>query len=436
MEKLWIIIKREYLTRVLKKSFIISTFLTPILMVLLFAAVGYFMSYKTDKTQKILVVDSEKILGNTLKDEPNLYFSFSPATFEDAKQNYDANVYNGILYLPAIKDINTNKATAYFYSDERLSLETNALIERKIEAKIRDYKIEKLNLDKSKLESLQTNVTIEPKKINPNGKDEATSLTDKVAGALGTILGIILYMSIILYGTSVMRGVMEEKMNRVVEVIISSVKPTQLMLGKVIGIGAVGLTQLSIWIILMIVLQIVLFPILGIQQTPSATMSGMPSQAEMNPDIVLSVLQELGRLNWYLIIPLFMFYYLTGYLLYASMFAAVGSAVGDDLGESQSLSMPLTIPILLAFYIMFACIRVPHSNLAIVSSIFPLFAPIVMPARLAFSPPAWQIILSIISMIAGTMFFVWLSGKIYRTGILLYGKKGTIGEIWKWLTQK
>lgn len=438
MNKLWIIIKREYLTRVMKKSFILFTILTPLLFAIFFGVVGYIMSYKNDVTQKILVVDTGNLLNKTLKDENNLFFTFSNDNLENAKSSFDSKKYTGILYVPELKELQTKKLTAFFYADERLGLETTSIIENKIEDKIRDYKIEKLQLDKKQLESLDTKVGIEPEFIHPkDGDSQATSMTDKVGAGLGTFLGILLYMTILLYGSNVMRSVMEEKTNRVVEVIISSVKPTQLMLGKVIGVGMVGLTQFVIWGLLMFVLQFAIQAIFGfdLQQYRQPNMA-----ANVDPEMMASTVQlmidEIFKINWWFVIPMFIFYFLSGYLLYASLFAAVGSAIGDDIGESQSLSMPLTIPIIIAFYIMFVSIRVPNSQLAVWSSIFPLFAPIVMPARLAFNPPMWQIILSVVVMIASTYFFVWLAGRIFRVGILMYGKKVTLKELGKWMFYK
>jgi ABC-2 type transport system permease protein len=422
----------------MKKSFILFTILTPLLFAVFFGVVGYIMSYKNDVSQKIIVVDSGNLLNKSLKDENNLYFSFSNDDLETTKTNFDSKKYAGILYVPEIKEIQSKKHTIYFYADERLGLESTSIVENKIEDKIRDYKIEKLQLDKKQLESLDTKVALEPESIHPKeGKSEATSMTDKVGAGLGTFLGILLYMTILLYGSNVMRSVMEEKTNRVVEVIISSVKPTQLMLGKVIGVGMVGLTQFIIWGILMFVIQLAVQAFFGIdlQQYRQPNMA-----TNVDPELMSSTMQqmvdEIFKINWWFVIPMFIFYFLSGYLLYASLFAAVGSAIGDDIGESQSLSMPLTIPIMMAFYIMFVSIRVPNSQLAVWSSIFPLFAPIVMPARLAFNPPMWQIVLSVVVMIASTYFFVWLAGRIFRVGILMYGKKVTLRELGKWMFYK
>ena len=246
-----------------------------------------------------------------------------------------------------------------------------------------------------------------------------------------------MYMIVFINGMMVMRSVMEEKMNRVVEVMISSVRPFYLMMGKIIGVGGVGLTQIVIWAILIPLIAMGANLIFGFD-TQQVVLDG--SAVDIDPDdiqaMAAQIMAELRAVNWWLIVPCFIVFFFGGYIVYASLFAGIGSAIGDDLAESQALTLPLTIPVILALYIMFAALRVPNSSLAIWASIFPFFSPIVMPARLAFSPPAWQIILSIVLLIAAAVFCVWISGRIYRTGILMYGKKGTFKEIWKWMTAK
>lgn len=235
----------------------------------------------------------------------------------------------------------------------------------------------------------------------------------------------------------VMRGVMEEKVNRIAEVIVSSVKPFQLMLGKIIGIGAVGLTQFSIWIVLMILLQALvplLFPGMFHQVTanPAVAQAGQTGQ----PNMMIVVAEGLKSLPIGLILFCFVFYFLGGYLIYASMFAAIGSAVSEDQQEAQQLTFPIMMPIILAFVIMTKAVNDPNSGLAIFGSLFPLTSPIVMMGRIAYSPPAWQIILSMAFLILGFLFFTWLTAKIYRTGILMYGKKITWKEMIKWAFRK
>ena len=251
---------------------------------------------------------------------------------------------------------------------------------------------------------------------------------------MGGIMGFLMYMVIFIFGNMVMRSVMEEKINRIVEVMISSVKPFQLMLGKVIGVGGVGLTQLLIWMILIPVIILLAGAFVNdpgqAQQMAESMWPGMQDTANAQ---ISMVLKEFGSLNWWLILPSFVIFFLGGYFIYSSLFAAIGSAIGDDLGESQGLMMPIIIPVIFALMIMMSSLENPNSGMAVFGSIFPLFSPIVMPARLAFDPPLWQVLVSLGLLIITSLFFIWVSGRIYRIGILMYGKRLTFREIWKWL---
>jgi len=232
--------------------------------------------------------------------------------------------------------------------------------------------------------------------------------------------------------------VMEEKTSRIVEVMVSSVTPFQLMMGKILGVGLVGLTQVAIWGVLIPVILGISMLVFNVD--PQAMQDANPQMStvemsKMEQDVNL-VLSELINQNWLLIIPLFIIYFLGGFLMYSSLFAAVGSAMGDDSGESQSLTLPITLPVVMALYIMFAVVQNPNSSLATWSSMIPFFSPIVMPARLAFEPAWWEIALSLAILVASVIFFVWLSGRIYRVGILMYGKKVTFKELGKWIFYK
>lgn len=293
-----------------------------------------------------------------------------------------------------------------------------------------------MDLKKEDLKNLDTKVRIEPKPIIETGED-ATHLTSVIAAAIGGFMGFVMYMTVFIYGMMVMRSVMEEKTNRIVEIMISSVKPFQLMLGKIIGVGGVGLTQVAIWAILIPIITGIGMLFFNVEPPAADVTAGMPA---MDPEdaqvLAMQVMEEFKAQNWWLIVPLFMVFFLGGYLLYSSLFAAVGSAMSDDYGESQALTIPITIPVILAFYIMIVAIRSPDSNLAVFSSIFPLFSPIVMPARLAFDPPVWQIVLSVAVLIASAIGFIWITARIYRVGILMYGKKVSLKELGKWIFYK
>lgn len=436
MNKLGLIIRREYLTRVTKRSFILATLITPLAFAIFFAVVALIFSYESDDTRKIAVIDEANILNKVIKDEKNLYFKFVNEDLESFKENFDKKEYDGILQIPPIEDLMNQKYTIYYYADDQPTLDIEVLIRQRISKAVRDYKIDALNIERAQLDALDTNVILEPEPLSDKGND-ATRMTGAIAAFLGMIMGFIMYLTVFIYGMMVMRSVMEEKTSRIVEVMISSVKPFELMLGKIIGVGAVGLTQVAIWSILIPSLLLLVQLIFGID--PSVYQSNTPGMtpADINPDdmeaMAALAISELNNINWWAILPLFILYFLGGYFLYSSLFAAVGSAIGDDLGEGQSLTLPITIPVILALYIMIAAVQAPNSSLAVGSSMFPLFSPIVMPARLAFGPPVWEVVLSLSILIGTSLFFVWLSGRIYRVGILMYGKKSGIKELAKWI---
>ncbi len=436
MNKLWLIIQREYLTRVKKRSFILATLLTPLAFALFYAIIIFTVTYDTSEALKVAIVDKEGII-KSIADEGTLIFKKENRNLDDLLENFEESGYNGIIVVPPIKNITYKNYSVAYYSDSQLGLDVQSKIENIIGDKIRDYKIEKLKFDKKELEYLRTSITLNPEPIKPTDEDE-TPVASIVAAIIGYIMGFIMYGTVFIYGTMVMRSVMEEKTNRIVEVMISSVRPFQLMMGKIIGVGAVGLTQVAIWAILIpsMYFLVILFFDFDPEQMNAAASVGNEVDVEEMEDMVTQAITEIGNINWWAIVPLFIFYFLGGYFLYSSMFAAVGSAIGDDLGEGQALTIPITIPVVMALVIMMVAIRTPHSSLAFWSSIFPLFSPIVMPARLAFDPPIWEIILSIVVLAGASVFFVWLSGRIYRVGIFMYGKKVSFKEIGKWLFYK
>ncbi len=441
MDKVLLIIQREYLTRVKKKSFLIITILAPLAIIAFGLVSGYMMSRGDSKALNIAVVDPSNLLKKTLKDEKNMYFKFADENIDSLKKKVESEVYSGILEIPNIKDINAKEMNLSYYSDDILGIETSENLEDKIADAVKDFKIDSLNLDRTSLDALKMKISIDPEPIKKDGKNDS-KYTSSIAAGIGAVSGFLMYFIVLIFGTMVMRSVMEEKTNRIVEVIISSVKPFQLMLGKIIGVGLVGLTQFAIWGIIMTIGNFILAGYLSSKGIDPSQLGGMSKMGIAQSGFdqtginIAKMIQELRSMNWWMIIPLFLFYFLGGYFLYASLFAAVGSAVGEDANEAQGLSVPITIPVLLGFYMMMGAIKAPDSTMAVWSSIFPLFSPLVMPARLPFNPPAWQILLSMASLILGVIAVVWLAGRIYRVGILMYGKKVTIKELGKWLFYK
>jgi len=438
MNKLWLIVQREYLTRVQKKSFILTTLLIPLFFLLFIVVVSFIFSYEDNEKNKIAIIDEGGIMNNTMKDENDIYYSFPKEDLASLKEKVANKEYNGVLVIPKPSSIEVKDFTINYYTEDQLSLTTQISLERKIGNKFRDYKIATLGLDKNQLETLRSNISIDPEPIKEGAQDQS-SITGNILTAVGMMLGFIMVMIITINGPQVMMGVMEEKTNRIVEVMVSSVKPFELMMGKLLGIGGVTLTQIAIWAVLfpLIFLGGQLF--LGIDtsqtQVEMAT-AGSGLSEEQAQDMALQIFAEIRAINWWAIIPAFVIYLLLGFFMYSSLYAAAGSAIGDDLSEANKLTLPLTLPIILSFYTLIPAMQAPNGTLATWGSIFPISSPFIMPARLAFDPPIWQVFLSLSLLIATTIFFVWISGRIYRVGIFLYGKKTSFMEMGKWLFYK
>lgn len=438
MSKLSLIVKREYITRVRKKSFIIGTLLAPVGLLVYFLVIFGLTKYSSGDEIKVVVLDEAGMVKQLPDDRGVRFIPSGGKTLESLKIAVAEGQYDGVLRIPALGTFQKKEHTVFYYSDKKLAPEKSSVIEDRIADKIRSFKIDSLKLDPKTLDMLDTNVDIDPEKVTASGEDES-KYTAGVGLAIGGIMAFIMFFMVMMYGQMVMRSVMEEKTNRIVEVMMSSVRPFDLMLGKILGAGAVGLTQVVAWIVLSGAVTM-LMPLL-IDIDPAAMQQSMPdpgAAGAIDPEEAqntgLRIMAELSKQNWPLIASAFIIFFLGGYFIYASMFAAIGSAMGDDYGEGQALVLPITIPIILAFYIVaFVGVRNPDSGLMVFASMFPLFSPIVMPFRMAFSPPWWQVGLSLALVIAAAFFFVWLAGRIYRVGILLYGKKVTLKEIGKWM---
>ncbi len=438
MSKLSLIIRREYLTRVRKKSFIIGTLLAPVgLLVYMLVIIGL-SSYQGSNEIKVAVIDEAKMV-NPLPDEKGVRFIPSGnKTLDQLKAEVTEKQLDGVLRIPPLGNFQQKDHTIFYYSDEKLAPEKSGLIEKRIAEKIKAYKMDSLRLDEARLKLLDSEVSIDPEGINSDQEDDQSKYTAGVGIAVGGIMTFLLFFMVLMYGQMVMKSVMEEKTNRIVEVMMSSVRPFDLMMGKIIGAGLVGLTQVVAWVVLSGAVSILVPLVMGFDasqmQQPMAAGGAATVDPELMQDTGIRIMAELSKQNWPLLIGSFIIYFLGGYFIYSSMFAAIGSAMGDDMGEGQSLTLPATIPLILAFYIVsMAGWRNPDSSLMVFASIFPLFSPIAMPFRLAFNPPWWQVALSLVMVIGTAVFFVWLAGRIYRVGILMYGKKVTVKEMWKWM---
>jgi len=446
MNKISVIIKREYITRVRKKSFIIMTILAPLLMAGMFVLIPVMMMNQKGDFKRIAVVeDNSDLFKGVIKNTTDAEFVYLENTkVDDLKKTYEKDGYYGILYIsPEL--VNTPNAV-YLISNKQPPIGILQYIENSLKKEIErqkllSYKIE--NLDDI-MKNVETNVSVQTKKLNEAGVETGTSTG--IAMALAYISAFIMYMLVFIFGAQVMRGVIEEKTSRVVEVIISSVKPVQLMMGKIIGIALVGLTQFMIWIFLtMIAVTVLKSTVLSdkvqteISQSPQNYMgAGQPPVSEKTAS-ASPELAEFSKLfdnamnqPWGLIIICFIFYFVTGYLLYASVFAAIGSAV-DNETETQQFMLPVTIPIILGLMVAMGTMQNPESSLSFWCSMIPLTSPIVMMARIPFGVPYWQIAASMAIMLVTFVAFVWMAAKVYRTGILMYGKKTSWKEMWKWL---
>lgn len=435
MNKILLIIQREYLTRVKNKTFIISTILTPLLFAALITTVTV-ISVKNVDQEKIAVIDYTGMLEGNMENTKALTFEFPKGV---DSTNYIKKGYTAILYTPGPAN-NGYK----LISKKQFGLVAEGNLEEKINKSLEDQLLKsKYNIDVKELENERRKAgAVEIEQTYQEGKAVKKG-NSGLAYAIGYGSGFLIYITLLIYGTMVMRGVTEEKTNRIAEVVISSVKPFQLMIGKIIGIGAVGLTQFLIWIILLIGLTTAataFFSAETMRQAQESTQQ-MPGNSTIAATSGMAkgfdeFKETVTEANWVLIIGCFLFYFLFGYLFYASLFAAVGSTVNEGAQDAQSLSMPITMPIIVAFMIMMNAITNPAGSLATWASIIPFCSPIVMLARIPFGVPGtvpyWQLLLSMLLLVGGFLLTTWISGKIYRTGILMYGKKATWKEMWRW----
>ncbi|ATL46011.1 hypothetical protein COR50_01880 [Chitinophaga caeni] len=432
MNKIWLIIKREYLARVRKKSFLVLTILTPIFIIALMV-VPALLARTGNAEKRIVVVDESKLFENRIPDGQNEHFIFNDQLpFDSLRTSYAEKGFTGLLHIPKMDNLNRPPNIVY-YGEGQLNIMTKSSLESKINNVIEDLRMEKAGIDKSKLDDIRSNVDI----ISKTGKEEKEGSAE-ISLVIGYASGFIIYIILLLFGMMVMRGVMEEKMNRIAEVMVSSVKPFQLMMGKILGIGAVGLTQFIIWIGLIYGLAF-LVPLFISPAELAAAQANSP-----NPSAGVAIAQQLQHIqlsaNWPLITFCFVFYFLGGYIFYSSLFAAVGSLVNEDPNDAQGLTFPITLPIIIAILIMMKAVTDPNSSLAVWGSIIPFTSPVVMMARIPYGVPGtvtyWQLALSMGILVIGFLFTTWVAGRVYRTGILLYGKKVTWGEALKWIFRK
>jgi ABC-2 type transport system permease protein len=436
MNKILLVIQREYLVRVKKKSFLYTTIGVPIIILGFYAVMFAIGASGGHEKNKIVVIDQANLLSTGMekaKSDGSEYVFITDQSPDSLKVKYKSMGYDYFLYIPPI-DVTQKVNNIQLYSQSPVAVNLKGKIEKTINNGIELKRLQSANISREQYRSIKSDVSIENKIIN--GKEEKKGVA-VVATIISFACGMLIYIIMLIYGTMVMRGVMEEKISRIAEVMVSSVKPFQLMMGKIIGIGAVGLTQFAIWIVLIVGLQLIMsafipsFDLSALPQTGQA--AGAMSETTSKMDAF-----RIGfhSVPWGMIIFCFFFYFIGGYLLYASLFAAIGSVVSEDQSEAQSMVFPVMMPIVLGFVIMTKAIVEPNSPLAIFGSIFPLTSPVVMMGRIMYNVPVSQLIISMVLLVLGFLFFAWLTAKIYRTGILMYGKKVTWKEMIRWAFRK
>jgi ABC-2 type transport system permease protein len=439
MSKLPIIIKREFNAKVRNKSFIIMTFLSPLLMVGIGFLIYFLTKKNNEKIKNIAYVDHSQIFtkddfkdGKTVK-----YQDYSEATLEEAKKKVQQGSYYGLLYIPQQDSLELLVSSIEFYSESTPGVQTIESLERKIEKRLREQKLQSLQIDMKQLESAEFNASI---KFNNFSGEKSSKMSSVIKIGAGAISGYFLMMFVIIYGTTVMRSVIEEKTSRIIEVIVSSVKPFQLMLGKIIGNASAGLLQFFIWGILIWVLLIVAGSVLGVDLTEMQANSPSAEQLEAMQQSANGkggeLIQEIAKLPLGLMFILFIFYFLGGYFLYSSIFASIGAAV-DNETDTQQFMLPVMLPLILGVYVGFATVITdPNGPISTIFSIIPFTSPIVMLMRVPFGVPWYEIVISMVLLIITFIFMVWFAAKIYRVGILMYGKKPTYKDLYKWLKYK
>lgn len=441
MGKTSIIIRREFNERVRKKSFLVTTILTPLLFVGLIGGMVAMMTIRTSKAKVIEVIDNSGFVADRLENSPSIQYLPTERSLDEITADKGATW--GVLVIG--DDVVTNPGNVQLYTYSSSTFDTETAIARSISQvveaeKLKGYDIENLP---QILEEVRTNVNLKAFKVDDSGEEKESS--SALAMGMAYVLGFLMYMFVLLYGAQVMNGVIEEKNSKVLEVIVSSVRPFQLMMGKIIGIALVAVTQFVIWVAVIALFSTAMMHFMvpadlmeaatAMSQGASPDMAQIAGQLAANPEAVaaLSNLMDVGYLGKMLLV--FLVYFIGGYLLYAAMFAAVGSAV-DNVQDSQQFQMPITLPLILGLVGMFNAMQDPNGQLAVWLSMIPFTSPMVMVARIPYGVPFWEVALSVGLLAATFVLTVWLAGKIYRVGIFMYGKKPSFSEIARWITYK
>lgn len=434
MSKVSLIIKREYLTRVRKKSFVIMTLLGPLLFAAIVIAPVWLTSLDSGDTKVIMVIDESGLLSEDFANEQvsnSIEFQMVSTPVEMAKMQVSEGTQFGLLLVPDMELDQLSDITLFSESSPSLSVVSS--IENKLQEELRNLKLARSNISRETLEQLKTNVSLQTISLTEAGEQQGSAGVASIAGYMGAFL---IYTFIFLYGAQVMRGVMEEKSNRIVEIVISSVRPFQLMMGKIIGVASVGLTQFLLWVTLTIGLATVFVqgasPGELMQQRTEAISQGIPEADAAQARMAMNIQEALSSVDFTSLILTFLFYFLGGYLLYGALFAAVGSA-SDSSTDTQQFMLPISAPLILSIVTLGAVLNEPNGTLAFWMSMIPFTSPVTMMMRIPFGIPGWQLILSMALLVGGFIFTTWIAGRIYRVGILMHGTKVNYKVLGKWL---
>lgn len=430
MSVLSLIIKREFIAKVRNKSFIVMTFLGPLLIVGMTFLIAYLSSVNKGDIKTIGVHDSANVFVNDFKNSEDIkYVNLSNLSFDKAKDS-SSNAFEGLIYVPEVQNISELATKTTYISDDSPKMDFLMNLQKVIDTKLNKENLKKLGFDADTIEKAKIKSEVQFAKFS--GEDGLKFLNEIKIG-IGFAFGYLIMMFIIIYGNMVMRSVIEEKTNRIIEIIISSVKPFQLMMGKIIGTSLAGILQFLIWIVLGVILMFSLSAVLGGQQEAVATAQVTAEQTEVAMSFVDKLQLYIAEIPVASILIGFVIFFIGGYFLYSSFYAAIGAAV-DSETDSQQFLMPIIMPLMLAVYVGFLTVmNDPHGTVAVVFSLIPLTSPIVMLMRIPFGVPLWQLTLSVVLLYGTFIFVVWFAAKIYRVGILMYGKKPSWKELYKWL---
>ena len=433
MKHLGLIITREYLNKIRNKSFVVMTFLSPLLMVALISVVAYLSSMNNDTIKDIKVLDQSGYFGHLFEDRQQLRFEILPdMELDQAKTLAEATAAYGLLYIPKVDSIAALGKGITFYSADTPALGVTVAIERLLQRQANALVLRENGIDDKAIEALYFNVSTQ---LETFAGQETSKLGSGLKLVFGGAAGYLLFMFIIIYGNMIMRSVIEEKTSRIIEVIISSVKPRALMLGKIFGTTLAGITQFAIWVVILGVFSIIASGVLGLELGSGVSMAQDAAQLgdAASQEMAVAVAKEIWQLPLTNLVVMFFLYFIGDYLLYASFYAAIGAAV-DSETDTQQFLLPILMPLIIAVYVgVFTVIEDPHGTVSQVFSFIPLTSPVVMLMRIPFGVPLWQQIFSVLLLFITFMGTVWFAAKIYRVGILMYGKKPSYKELIKWL---